>query len=78
MEKQNVTLAIPKRLLQQAKILAVERNNSLSGLLTELLTELVESEERYEKSKRRNLAWLDERRALGADFSWSRESLHDR
>jgi hypothetical protein len=78
MEKQNVTLSIPKQILQKAKIMAIKRNHSLSGLLTVLLTELVESEERYEEAKRRGLARLDEAHAIRGDYAWSRESLHER
>ena len=78
MEKQNVTLSIPKHLLQRAKILAVQRNHSLSGLLTDLLTEMVEAEDRYEEAMRRSLARLDEARVLNGDYTWSRESLHER
>ena len=37
---QNVTLSIPKDILRKAKILAVQKNTSLSGLLTQTLTEL--------------------------------------
>lgn len=78
MEKQNVTLSISKDILQRVKILAIKRNHSLSGLLTDVLTELVESEERYEEAMRRNLSRLEEGRALSGDYSWSRESLHER
>ncbi len=38
---QNVTLAIPKDVLRKAKILAVQKNTSLSGLLTQTLIDLV-------------------------------------
>ncbi len=78
METQNVTLSIPKHILQRAKLLAVQRNQSLSGLLTGLLIDLLESEERYEEARRRSLARLHEARALGGDYAWSRESLHER
>jgi len=74
---QNVTLSIPKQILRRAKILAVQRNRSLSGLLTDLLIELVESEERYEEAMRRSLARLDEARDLRGDYAWTRESLHE-
>lgn len=77
-KKQNVTLSLPKDILQQAKILAIKRNHSLSGLLTDMLTELVENEERYEEAMRRNLARLEQAQALNSDYSWSRESLHER
>ena len=79
MDKQNVTLSLPKDILQQAKIIAIKRNSSLSGLLKEILTELVEGEERYQEAMHRNLTRLDEARALnGGEYTWSRESLHDR
>ena len=78
MEKQNVTLSIPKELLQQAKILAIRRNHSLSSLLTSLLIEMVENEERYEEAKRRSLARLATVPALQGEYTWSRESLHER
>ena len=78
MKKQNVTLSLPKDILQQAKMLAIKRNHSLSGLLTDMLTELVENEERYEEAMRRNLARLEQAQALNSDYSWSRKSLHER
>jgi len=55
---QNVTLAIPKYILRKAKILAVQRNTSLSGLLTQSLAELVVRGEGYEQAHQRNLALL--------------------
>jgi hypothetical protein len=45
---QNVTLAIPKNVLRKAKILAVQKNTSLSGLLTQTLVDLVAHQEAYE------------------------------
>lgn len=41
MEKQNVTLSLPKDILKQAKIVAVQQNTSLSQLLTDTLIEKV-------------------------------------
>ncbi|MBI2357305.1 MAG: hypothetical protein HYV04_00035, partial [Deltaproteobacteria bacterium] len=38
-EKQNVTLSIPKDVLREAKHLAVDRGISLSGFLVEALEE---------------------------------------
>ena len=79
MKNQNVTLSLPKDILQEVKILALKRNSSLSGLLKELLTDLVESEKRYEEAMRHNITMLDEARALhNGEFTWSRESLHER
>lgn len=56
MDKQNVTLSIPKELLRKAKILAVEQNTSLSGLLTETLTDIVARADEYAKAGERHPA----------------------
>ncbi len=77
---QNVTLAIPKDILRKAKILAVQKNTSLSGLLTQTLADLVAHQEAYELARQRNLALLQN----GFDFRtrgkipWKREDLHER
>lgn len=51
MERQNVTLSIPKDILKKAKILAIEQDSSLSGLLTRFLIEMVEQHEQYAQGK---------------------------
>ncbi len=81
MEKtQNVTLAIPKDVLRKAKIMAVQKNTSLSGLLTQTLADLVAHQEAYEQARKRNLGLLK----LGFDLGtqgqvpWKRDDLHER
>ena len=78
MEKQNVTLSVPKQILQQAKIIAIKRNQSLSGMMIEMLVDLVEGEERYEEAMRGSLRRMYEAREMKGDYSWSRKSLHER
>lgn len=80
MEKQNVTLSIPKVILRKAKIIAIERNTSLSGLMTGLLTELVERDEAYVRAKRRYFTRLNQSSDLGTfgNLGRSREELHER
>ena len=78
MDKQNVTLSLPKDILQRAKIMAIKRNMSLSGLLVEILTQLVESEDRYEEAQGRSLARMAAAQPLEGAYHWSRESLHER
>jgi hypothetical protein len=77
---QNVTVAIPKSILRKAKILAIQRNTSLSGLLTQTLTELVLRQEEYEQAKERNLAVLREGFDLGTQgyITAKREDYHER
>ena len=80
MEKQNITLSIPKELLYQTKIIAVQRRTSVSKLMTEALEELVHREQSYEIARKRQLAWLREGFDLGSqgESQWSREALHER
>jgi predicted transcriptional regulator len=77
---QNVTLAIPKDILRKAKILAVQRNTSLSGLLTQTLADLVAHQEAYERARERNLAVLNSGFDLGTqgNITWKRDELHER
>jgi len=77
---QNVTLAIPKDILRKAKILAVQKNTSLSGLLTQTLADLVAHQEAYEQARLRNLALLDRGLDLGTygKITWKRDELHER
>ena len=77
---QNVTLAIPKNILRKAKILAVQKNTSLSALLTQTLVDLVAHQEAYEQARQRNLALLKSGLNLGTQgqIPWKREELHER
>jgi len=80
METQNVTLSIPKDVLRKAKILAVQRNASLSSLLTQALEDLVIREEEYTLARSHHLSWLEKGANLGTQggISWKREELHER
>lgn len=80
MEKQNVTLSLPRSILRKAKKIAIDQDLSLSGLMVELLTELVEREDQYASSQRQYLALLEQDTDLGTDglISWTRADLHDR
>ena len=80
MERQNITLSLPKDILLKVKLIAVQRQTSVSGLLTQTLERLVEHEDAYAHARRRHLEWL----SLGADLgtggqvSVGREELHER
>lgn len=77
---QNVTLAIPKDILRKAKILAVQKNTSLSGLLTQTLVDLVAHQEAYQQARQRSLTLLKNGLELGTQgqIAWKREDLHER
>lgn len=80
MERQNITLSIPRETLKKAKLIAVAKDQSLSGLLTDYIENLVRYEEKYEQAHRQQLMLMAE----GIDFglkgivNWSREETHER
>ena len=80
MEKQNVTLSIPKTLLQQAKIMAMSQNKSLSQFLKESLEEKVREKADYKKAQKRQLRLLKKGLDLGTkgQIKSSRDDLHAR
>jgi len=80
MTTQNVTLALPKEILRKAKLVAIQRKTSLSGLLTRALEDVVTREENYQKARKRHSAILRKGLNLGTNgkATWSREDLHAR
>ncbi len=80
MEKQNITLALPKSVLHRVKALAAQRHTSVSRLLTETLQDLVAHESGYRTAQKRQLDWLARGVNLGTrgHASWTRADLHDR
>jgi hypothetical protein len=79
-EMRNVTLALSRSLLRKAKLLAAERDTSISGLLTGFLEEIVRRHGDYERARPK--AIRDLRRppdlATGGRASWKRDDLHRR
>lgn len=80
MERQNVTLSLPKALLKKAKIIAAKREKSLSELLRESLEEKVREETGYQRAKEKHTELLMTGFDLGTKghFTISREDLHER
>lgn len=80
MEKQNVTLSIPKVLLRKAKIIAASQDKSLSQFLKESLEEKVREESDYNKAQKKQLRLLKKGLDLGTkgQIKISRDDLHAR
>jgi hypothetical protein len=80
MEKQNVTLALPKELLRKAKRVALDRQLSLSGMMTQLLLDAVKQAEDYEQARIRSLDRMRKGFELGTQgvIPWRREDLYER
>ncbi|MGD8473572.1 MAG: CopG family transcriptional regulator [Anaerolineae bacterium] len=80
METRNITLAIPKEVLLKVKLLAVKRQTSVSGLLTQTLERLVQQEDAYAHARNRHLQWLEEGADMGTNglVTTPRDELHER
>ena len=80
MDRQNITLSLPKSLLKKAKIVAAQEEKSLSELMREVLQKKVEQQTGYEKAKQRHLSLLNKGLNLGTKgrSSYTRNDLHFR
>lgn len=78
--RRNVTLSLPKSLLQRAKLAAVRKEKSLSEFMKEALEEKIRKDSGYKKAKERQGKLLSMRMDLGTEgrISISREELHER
>jgi hypothetical protein len=80
MDRQNVTLSLPRSLLKKAKIVAIKKEKSLSQLLVEALEEKVREDIDYKKAREKQFKLLNAGFDLGTKgrMTISREELHAR
>ena len=80
METRNITLTMPRDVLLKVKLLAVKRQTSVSGLLTQTIEKLVQQEDAYTHARQRHLQWLEEGADLGTNgqILTTRDELHER
>jgi predicted transcriptional regulator len=80
MNSRNLTLKLDTDLYRAVKTIASQRDSSISALVTEKLTELVEEETGYAQARAHALELLDQGFDLGTqgEVSWSRDELHER
>ena len=76
--KQNITLSVDKELIKKGKVIAAQKDSSVSKMLSEHLRHLVEDNEQYETAKRSALQALRKGYHLGGKRTWKREDLYDR
>jgi len=78
-EHQNITLSIPKEILKKVKHIAVEKNTSVSGLLSRHLEDIVARDDKYKKAKANQMEIMEKGFDLIGEgkASWNREELHD-
>ncbi len=80
MEKQNITLSLPKEIIRKGKILASKKGISLNELVRDLLRTTTEHEEGYLISASRQMRRIKEGMLLGTKgkISHKRDQLHER
>ncbi|HHY45747.1 MAG TPA: CopG family transcriptional regulator [Firmicutes bacterium] len=80
MEYQNITLSIPKDLLRKVKHIAIEKQTSVSGLLSKMLADIVQREDSYVQARSRHLAILASGFDMGTQgrITWHRDDIHAR
>ncbi len=80
MKTQNITLSLPKDLLRAVKRFAIEREQSISGLMTQMLQDLIARNNQYQVAQQRQLTQMENGLDLGThgNIQWTRESLHER
>lgn len=76
--KQNITLSLNKDLIRKAKILAAQKQTSISGMLGRELQQIIDDSEEYELFKRKALININQGFHLGGKIAVSREKLHER
>ncbi|MGH3561128.1 MAG: DUF6364 family protein [Mycobacterium sp.] len=79
MTTKNITLSMPEELVRRAKVLAAQRDMSVSSLVARLLEQLVGELRDYDE------VWELERQMMRAGLgkqvgpiTWSRDELHER
>ncbi len=80
MEKQNLTLSLPKDTIRRAKIQAAKENKSLTKFTQEAIEEKLRKDSGYEAAMKRHLKILEKGFDLGTkgELKLDRDKLHER
>ena len=76
--KQNITLSVDKELIRKAKLVAIEKGTSISGLLTDQLKRILHEDDEYETARKHAVALMKRGFRLGGKIRSSRGEWHER
>lgn len=77
-DTQNVTIRLTRRTVRRARVLAAQRNTSISRLLAEHVEHLVGEADAYDSARRQAFALLDRGFHLGGQIRVTRDQWHER
>lgn len=79
-DSRNITLALPKTLLRRLKVVAAERDTSISALMRQLLEEFLSRQDDYGRAWEHEVEIMRSGLDLGTHgaITWSRDELHER
>ncbi len=75
---QNLTVRLPREVIEHARVLAARRGSSISALVAETIEALAADGEAYEDAKRLALEDLRRGLSLGGGPYLSRDEAHER
>lgn len=80
MERQNVTLSLPKAILKKAKMLALKEEKSLSALIRESIEEKIKKNAGYKEAMKTEIRRMEQGLHLGTGgrMPCSRRDMHER
>jgi hypothetical protein len=79
MSTRNLTLSMPEELVRRAKVLAAQRDMSLSGLVAQLLGQALGDSRSDDEVAAEELRLMRDGAGYRVgDATWSRDSLHER
>lgn len=79
MASRNITLSLPDELVRKAKIIAAERDTSVSALVAELVEGLAGGSADYDRAWAEEVALMRNGSGLHlGEITWSRDELHER
>ena len=76
--KQNITLSLEKDIIKKGKVIAAQKETSVSQMLSDILRDVVEKEEKYEAARKSALQALKKGFRMGGKIDWNREDLYER
>lgn len=79
-EYQNITLALPREILIKVKHIAIDRQMSVTKLVSNVLEDIVSREDSYKKAKKHYMEFISDHSQLntGGTIQWKRDELHER